>query len=303
MIERLDRARWLRDELRDVDRRLAALGGPPEDVSPGDMDALFAFTDNTRLSADRDRIAAELAELEVGVLRLRVTGQPVHGSSIEADALGDLIHDLDKLARANGGSLMIGVPSPGSHVVEVQPPVQRGIFDDPVVATAGMLIDAFGLAYDQAIESGIAAFAVERHPDSLDALTRLVEHVAGHAANLELEAEAGGARQRRPLDRAHANSLLLALKDVTEATTAQRLRGRFGGALESRGRFEIKVGDETVRGSVPVAVRPQLVGLRIGDDVIAVVDEIVSRRATGSEGRRLRLRSIAPADSPDPGSG
>jgi hypothetical protein len=173
------------------------------------------------------------------------------------------------------------------------------MFDDPFLATAGTLVDAFGLAYDPAIESGIAGFAVERHPDSLNALTRLVEHVTAHAANLELEADAGGTRQRRPLDRAHANSLLRALKDVSEATTAETLRGRFGGALESSGRFEIKIGDETVRGSVPVAVRPQLVGLRIGDEVTAVVDEIVTRRATGAEGRRLRLRSIDPAQPSD----
>lgn len=299
MIERLDRARWLRDELRDIDRRLARIDVTQEDVRPGNMDALFAFADSTRLASNRERIAAELAELEVGVLRLRVTGAPVHGSSIEADALGDLIRDLDQLARANGGSLMIGVPSPGSHLVEIQPPVQRGMFDDPFLATAGTLVDAFGLAYDPAIESGIAGFAVERHPDSLNALTRLVEHVTAHAANLELEADAGGTRQRRPLDRAHANSLLRALKDVSEATTAETLRGRFGGALESSGRFEIKIGDETVRGSVPVAVRPQLVGLRIGDEVTAVVDEIVTRRATGAEGRRLRLRSIAPAQPSD----
>lgn len=303
MTERVDRASLLREELVRLEHALAELpaGGGGDPLA--DMSVLFSHMDRARLSEDVERVRAELSEIDVGALRLRLTGKPVHGSAIEADALGDLVRDLDQVGRTIGGDLFIGVPSPGSHVVEVLPAPQRPMFDEPFVATAHLLVDTFDLALQPSVDTQIVEFVAERDPDSMTALTKLVEHLVDHGANVDLTADAGGTRRHRRLDREHAGALLRSLKDVSEATTTRPVEGRFGGALQGSGRFEIVTPERTLRGSVPKAVRSQLVGLVIGDDVTAEIDEIASRRATGAQSKRLRLRSIRPTNQPGGESG
>jgi hypothetical protein len=297
MAERRDRVSWLSEELRAREDELSGLPAV-EVVDPLDLSTLFAEMERTRVASEIDRLKAELRDIEVGSLHFRLTGRPVHDATIEADALGDLARDLDQVGRTIGTDLLVGVSSPGSYIVEVLPAPQREMFDEPFAATADFLIDAFGMAHKPALDARVVDFAAERDAEVMTALTRLVKHLVEHEVNVDLSAESGGRTRRRRLEREAANALLRSLNDVTESTTTLNVQGRFGGAIEDSGRFEIANGEQTLRGHVPKAVRPQLVGLSIGDAVSAEIDEIVSRKNTGKTRPRLRLRAIRAARGP-----
>jgi hypothetical protein len=304
-IDHIDRIAWLRDEISRLEEELEVLGGPSAEADPvSDMNALFSHMDRVRVTDQLQRAHKELDHITVGSLRLRLTGPAVHGSSIEADVLGDLLRDLDALAQSQDGDLLIGVPSPGSHVVEVLPPAQRQIFDDAFVTTTRLLVGVFEAAHrGPSTVVKVADLASEGDAASVDALTRLVGHLVDHRVNVTLDSEAAGEHRTVALRGPEANDLLKALKDVIEDTRPRAVVGTFGGALQGSLRFEIETADgETLRGRVPVKVRRQLIGLRIGTQVRAVIDEIHTRRTAGPESSdrvRLRLRSIRPADEAD----
>lgn len=298
--ERIDRRSWLREEIGYAESRLAAItvaDGSPDGAV--DMETLLTEMERTRIGEELERLRADLARTEIGAVRLRLSGRAVHGSSIEASALHAVVGDLEAIGTGFGAELLVGVPTPGSHIVELLPPTQQVLLDDGFASTADVLVESFRIAAHSDPDDRVAELAAELEPRVMTSLRHLVEHLVEHGLDVELQAEARARERTVRMGRASAGVLLRALRDVEHDVVSRQVQGEFHGALEGSGRFEIHVDGRTLRGTVPKSVRPQLRGLRIGDQVTAGVDEIVTRRRAGGERTsRLRLRSIATTTDP-----
>jgi hypothetical protein len=120
IIETTPRRDWLREELAMLEEALSSSRLP---VTPG----LQGFALAARLGIEHDlaEIRRELSDLDGGGrIDLRLTGMPVQDHTIEATALSEVLHPLQRLIAQLGSEAYVS-SKPGSFVLEILPVSQQ----------------------------------------------------------------------------------------------------------------------------------------------------------------------------------
>jgi hypothetical protein len=286
------RLEWLREEIAIARSRLEALAvAPPNDP----------WTETNQRRAGLDLAAAEEqlgTALGGGTLRLRLTGEAVHGDTIAAGALTSVIAPLQGLADDFGGELYLGQTQAGSYVVTLLPHPQLQLLDGSPLENVGdviaAVIDATTVAEpDESVEDLASELSLEA-VRSLEAFTRgLVEN---HLSAAITWSGPTGSKKERALTHQTSNRLLLALRNSSIERDQIEVEGDLLlGDISRRPRFVIRTDDGTeLRGSVPPAIaRSQVTGLALGGRVRARL-EVVRRQRSATPTVAYRLLKVDP---------
>ncbi|QGG96796.1 hypothetical protein [Actinomarinicola tropica] len=284
----------LEEEIEWKEARLASMPSQsPIDPLADDWHAQLGHdSERASLEAALNTERAERERLLTGAMHLRLTGRPVYGSNVDAEVLERLVRNVRHLARSVGASPLVGVPAAGSHVVEVVAADQTQL-GDPFAVASDALLDALATAAEPDVGQAVQRLTERVQPKTTQALSTLVAGIARDGLELSVVAEASGRRRSVGLDRSQANNLARAFADAERALQIEVIAGTLRGALEGAGRFEIEVGGDTITGSVPTDVRPELEGLTIGSLVRATVQRSTTTFSSGRPQREsLSLLAI-----------
>jgi hypothetical protein len=273
-----------------------ALSSSRQPVTPG----LQGFALAARLGIEHDlaEIRRELSDLESGGrIDLRLTGMPVQDHMIEATALSEVLHPLQRLIAQLGSEAYVS-SKPGSFVLEVLPvPQQQLDSTSPRLDAVGeTLADLVSAASKENVNDEIAAAMDDLSLDGVRAIKALVKNLKSQQLDLDLRwTNSDGFVRFGRMDRTHAalvqEALELAEQNRSEYEEAGELRGIT--TLGKSRQFQIlKSNGATVIGVVAKDAVAMTNGYSIGEQVIATVEETERKRATGSRvtKRLLKLR-------------
>ena len=292
-MSKMTRADWLQFEISLYEEELAGLA--PE--SPRRASAEGALLEH--------RSELGLIEGDGGRLKIRLTGQAVHGNEAPADVVLAITRAMSDLADEFATNLYMAPAQPGSHIIKfVAPPAAQTRLaltdDEPSLQTfgesAGVLM---GLANQGApaetapmlLEDAIGSLSVE----TLGIAKRLFGTLASRDVTLHIDAASRDLAGHRRVDREWASFVKSVLDDTTKVTESLTFQGRLEGLLRSALRFELETSGELIRGRFPASMRDELEGVRIPSDVTAIVDKVTTLLASGSTRSYYRLKHVQPA--------
>jgi hypothetical protein len=288
----------LEQEIAWNERRLATLTNPPTPDPLADdwVYQLSASTEHAALTEVLERQRSERSRLLYGALQLRLAGPPVVGTTVNAHVAERLIRNIRHLAESLGANPRIGIPRPGSHIIAIVPEDQRQM-GDPFEQTADTLLDALATVGMGDLTQAVQELAERTAPATVKALSTLITGIANDGLVVAAELESRGRTRKASLDRRQANDLARAFSDAERLLRIEIVTGILGGALEGAGRFEIRVGGDTLQGSIPTGLRSGLDGLTLGRLVRATIQRSTTTYSSGRPPREsISLVAIEAVD-------